>query len=292
MIDWRKLTDKYEDGNWISSPNECVCMWLRDNLENEHNSSLEDNGVRGMLEQCGRGNFKTSRRWGWLFRNYKFASIVNDIEGQANVLDIGCDDCALFSFISKSFYCTNPVYVGVDLERVGLELAFRNLQRARSDIWLVQSDIVNGLDFIEDGSVDVIFFCEIIEHLQVEHIDNVLQELKRKLKDGGRLVISTPNAELSKGYEFHVKEFTIEEMGRILEAHNLQIDKTWGWLTTKRLIESDEMSYYNKMICEELFRGSHPDLVLNILAHLYPEFSDSVCYEVRKIENEKENKKR
>jgi SAM-dependent methyltransferase len=42
------------------------------------------------------------------------------------------------------------------------------------------------------ASFDVVLFCEVIEHLQSDPV-NVLREIKRVLKPGGHLILTTPN---------------------------------------------------------------------------------------------------
>src|SRR6266852_1573258 len=44
----------------------------------------------------------------------------------------------------------------------------------------------------EDNSFDVVLFCEIIEHLLSDPV-HVLTEVRRVLKPGGDLVLTTPN---------------------------------------------------------------------------------------------------
>jgi SAM-dependent methyltransferase len=44
----------------------------------------------------------------------------------------------------------------------------------------------------EDGAFDTVLFCEVLEHLQSDPL-RVLLEIKRVLKEGGHLVLTTPN---------------------------------------------------------------------------------------------------
>jgi SAM-dependent methyltransferase len=45
----------------------------------------------------------------------------------------------------------------------------------------------------EDGRFDVVLFCEVIEHLQLDPL-HALREIWRVLKPGGTLILTTPNA--------------------------------------------------------------------------------------------------
>lgn len=45
----------------------------------------------------------------------------------------------------------------------------------------------------EDESFDLVIFTEVLEHIAVTHPKEVLKEIHRVLKPGGRLILSTPN---------------------------------------------------------------------------------------------------
>jgi predicted SAM-dependent methyltransferase len=49
------------------------------------------------------------------------------------------------------------------------------------------------LDEVEDNSCDIIYSSHLLEHLSHTHIPAVLSLWKRKLKDGGRLIINVPD---------------------------------------------------------------------------------------------------
>jgi ubiquinone/menaquinone biosynthesis C-methylase UbiE len=74
---------------------------------------------------------------------------------------------------------------------------------------------------IKDGSVDVVVSFETIEHI-VEH-DSFLSEIKRVLKKGGMLIISTPDksiySERDPENPYHVKELATDEFRELTSRH-------------------------------------------------------------------------
>ncbi len=79
-----------------------------------------------------------------------------------------------------------------------------------------------GLPF-DDGAFDVITSFETLEHLHEREC--FLAELKRVLRPGGTLILSTPNANYSQPVNgvpanpFHLHEYEPEELKRDLDAH-------------------------------------------------------------------------
>jgi SAM-dependent methyltransferase len=59
-----------------------------------------------------------------------------------------------------------------------------------------------------DGQFDLVLFCEIIEHLQNDPV-GVIRQIKRVLKPGGRLILTTPNVS------------RLENVGRIVAGENI-----------------------------------------------------------------------
>jgi 2-polyprenyl-3-methyl-5-hydroxy-6-metoxy-1,4-benzoquinol methylase len=60
----------------------------------------------------------------------------------------------------------------------------------------------------DDQSFDVVLFCEIIEHLLMDPV-RVLLQIKRVLKPGGQLILSTPNVS------------RLENVARMLSGSNI-----------------------------------------------------------------------
>jgi O-antigen biosynthesis protein len=75
---------------------------------------------------------------------------------------------------------------------------------------------------LPDSCVDVVVSFETIEHLHAQ--EAMIREIRRVLRPGGCLVMSSPNKKVysdQAGYhnEFHVKELYFEEFRSLLEAH-------------------------------------------------------------------------
>lgn len=81
---------------------------------------------------------------------------------------------------------------------------------------------------LRDGMCEVVTSFETVEH--IPDYDAFLGELRRILRPGGTLVLSTPNALHTKPVNgvprnpFHVREFTPHELGDALRAHFDSVD--------------------------------------------------------------------
>ncbi|MBM3845646.1 MAG: class I SAM-dependent methyltransferase [Verrucomicrobia bacterium] len=106
-----------------------------------------------------------------------------ELIGKGNkVLDIGCRSGNL-----TQHYCEGNEVTGVDIDRKALEL-FRD-RLGLPGHW-VDVD-AEPLPF-SDASFDVVVMTEVMEHLRFPK--QVLQEIRRVLRPGGRFVGSVPNA--------------------------------------------------------------------------------------------------
>lgn len=154
---------------------------------------------------------KLSPYWGEHAARYVFA--LPYIENKS-VLDIACGTGYGIGFLRK-----NAKFVtGVDVD---LEAA----KQARSEC-ATNAEVLLGdglkLPFA-DESFDVVTSFETLEHLHERSL--FLSELKRVLKIGGLLLLSTPNAYYTKPVNgkptnpFHVFEYKPEELRAELENH-------------------------------------------------------------------------
>ena len=234
-------------------------LFLKKDLkENVNESGIENLGTDFMLRDMGRGNFRFSRRFAWLFRHYIWASRVPSFpDRRANVVDLGCDVGEIRMLMSRAFYTKTPYYVGIDIDNERLSAGANEIFTRIPAIY-VQYDLTLGFPFIKDNSVDLVFMGETIEHFKKEFAVVILKEVYRILKDNGRILISTPNKKNSKGYDFHVYEFTVEELKEEVMKTGLSVDKTWGWVSTEHVIRENASKEVNDLF--SIFsRRSHKD---------------------------------
>ena len=165
--------------------------------------------------------------------------------GVRDVLELGANPYLLSLLIQKHFpfnlqlanYFGNPSRNGPQVDSIDVngkvhEFVYQhfNLEQDRFPY--------------SDASFDVVIFCEIIEHLLMSP-DAPVAEIKRILKPGGFVIISTPNAvrlanvaHLIRGrniypgysphgpYGRHNREYTLNEVEDLLRRHGFGVTKS------------------------------------------------------------------
>lgn len=118
---------------------------------------------------------------------------------------------------------------------IGVDLSEEAVARARSEVdgstEVVQGD-VRDLTF-DDDSFDVAICFEVIEHIEGQA--QALAELRRLLRPGGTLLISSPNRGVyTPGNPHHVREFQPKELESALQAHfaHVELLQQHPWLAS------------------------------------------------------------
>ena len=151
-------------------------------------------------------NDPTSELWGEHRSRYRFAA--HFVSGQT-VLDVACGS----GFGLEMLSAAGARPIGVDYAREALT----NIRLAQPHANLVHADATRLP--LETASIDQVVSFETIEH--VPDASALVRELRRVLKPGGHLVLSTPNRafgplERHTANRFHVREFTAAELRSIL----------------------------------------------------------------------------
>ncbi|MFI7315643.1 class I SAM-dependent methyltransferase [Streptomyces venezuelae] len=101
----------------------------------------------------------------------------------ATVLDIGCGD-------GTAAATAAPLLAGHRV--VGVDWSQDALRRAHARLpYVVRGELSDGGLPFADGAADAVLFSEVVEHLVDP--DSALDELRRVLRPGGHLMLSTPN---------------------------------------------------------------------------------------------------
>jgi len=123
-------------------------------------------------------------RWHWDKRDHTALNLVRPTD--QTIVDIGCGEGITLEKIHRLF--PERKVMGIDTLLENVDICNRHGCRA------VQGD-VNNLPFLSK-SVDFVLFMEVIEHLV--HPEKAIQEIRRILVPGGRLVLVFPNDRVFK----------------------------------------------------------------------------------------------
>lgn len=127
---------------------------------------------------------------GSAFQRYRVKKVleIHHPDRDARVLDLGCG----WGTFSLALAPEVREVVGVDFSERSIELCRqRTAEAGLANVSFVRADAAaTGL---EAGSFDVVVAADLVEHLYPQQTVQVLEEARRVLKGGGRLVIWTPH---------------------------------------------------------------------------------------------------
>jgi 2-polyprenyl-3-methyl-5-hydroxy-6-metoxy-1,4-benzoquinol methylase len=128
------------------------------------------------------------------------------------ILDVGCSSGQLVG----AFHSLGVEAFGIDISR---EMICESPNELRD--YLINLDITGKKLPFMDGYFELIVLLDVIEHIPLSVLENVLNELRRVLKANGIIYISTPDPLMCKllGYSdpthvsVYAKKFWIEQLG-------------------------------------------------------------------------------
>ena len=154
------------------------------------------------------------------FQRYHFAG---DFTTDKDVLDVACGS-GYGSYLLAESGARHVSGIDISPKAIGYcrkRYSLRNLSFETMD--------ARDLGFA-DASLDVAVSFETIEHIDDQ--DAFLSELKRVLRPGGLIIISTPNKAVygklpRQAHRFHVKEFSLDEFRGLIERY-FDLRKLYG----------------------------------------------------------------
>ncbi|MEM9250780.1 MAG: class I SAM-dependent methyltransferase [Planctomycetota bacterium] len=164
--------------------------------------------------QCGPAIYRKARRLG--------------IDFSGKILDFGCGSGDLIAQLRQR---------GIDARGIEFAPQAKAAAEARfgQDIGACVTEAKDLPTSFEDASFDAVFLIEVIEHLLDEDLGPTLGEIRRLLRPGGRVMITTPNREPIDchlthcpdcGCTFHpvqhVRAFSPDTMRKLLTEHGLR----------------------------------------------------------------------
>jgi ubiquinone/menaquinone biosynthesis C-methylase UbiE len=121
------------------------------------------------------------------FSEQKIEEVRRNEEGNSpQILDLGCGDGNSAAFFRKHFdKCT---YFGLDTSKASVSVANGRRSEAASFVHY------DGLNVpFADNTFDIVFIACVLHHVEPQQHENILSDVKRVLKPGGRLYIFEHN---------------------------------------------------------------------------------------------------
>jgi SAM-dependent methyltransferase len=116
----------------------------------------------------------------------------------------------------------------------------------------------------KENYYDIAISMEVIEHLR--EYEFYLSNLAKALKEGGIIFLSTPNKKTSgNANPYHLKEFSIEEMTKMLQDNSLEIikisglsanelSKNWARFVPRKITSFVRKSFLYKILVDNLVK--------------------------------------
>lgn len=182
------------------------------------------------------------------------------------VLDAGCGEgygSALLADLAKKV-------VAIDYDTSIIKHAKEKYRKHNLEFLIMD---VQKLSFPQD-LFDVVVSLDVIEHLK--EFDQYLSEIKRVLKPGGLLIISTPNKKMRPAgrwrptYKFHFREFTAQELKELLKDWFDEVS-LWGLGGSKRAQGQEKQRLgFRACFYEWLIHYIHIMDIVNLRKRLLP----------------------
>lgn len=134
-----------------------------------------------------RFHHKSGNKKGFSLLEKQRGKIISELVGSGkDILDIGCRDGTL----TKHFFEDNRI-IGVDID---YELLYEAQQKLGIEV--IKMDLNESWSELGERKFDVVVAGEVLEHLY--YPEEVVKKIKLRLRTGGKLIGSVPNA-------FHLK---------------------------------------------------------------------------------------
>jgi len=136
------------------------------------------------------------------------------IPKDGTVLDIGAGYCDFINNVDAK-------------QKIAIDYSPDFKKYAKEGIKTIQSSVTD-LSSVESGTADVVFASNLFEHLTDEDLEKTMKEVRRVLKEKGRLILMQPNYRLSYKTYFddptHKKVFSDVSLKAFLQSFDLGIE--------------------------------------------------------------------
>ena len=159
---------------------------------------------------------------------------------KGKILYLGCNAGTSVCVLSK--YCDKVV--GVDINENAIKRA-RQIAKKEGikNVRFVHANICDMT--FDDNHFDGVYAFQVIEHIYPEHMDMVLQEIKRVTKKGGAIVVEVPHPDNeyyednTHKYFFDSKETIMKVIGKHFNVKKIFRETRFNPKTEKKVRHND-----------------------------------------------------
>lgn len=123
----------------------------------------------------------------------------------ALIIDLGCSEGIALRWLASAGYHN---LWGVDSDAFAISKAGELLRSLLSAERLVAGDILNFVKGCDQGTVDLFFMLNVIEHIDKTQLLELMREIQRVLKPGGSYIAQTGNIENPLNFGLFARDFT------------------------------------------------------------------------------------
>ncbi|WP_276485870.1 class I SAM-dependent methyltransferase [Paraflavitalea pollutisoli] len=188
---------------------------------------------------------------------YMFALQQIDRNTPARLLDAACGVGYGTQFLANHTQCHST---GVDINTHALDIANRQFRTPNTDFLLDDCTKLNNA--ASKGLYDYVVSFETFEHLSEP--EAFLESTKKVMKPGGKVILSTPNINVSSpgssdgkvAWEFHEKEYTPAEFYGMIDAAGFKNIQFYGQqYTTRGKLKSELMGDLHQLWSNPFMRA-------------------------------------
>jgi len=210
----------------------------------------------------------------------RYSYFLKLVKRGINILDIGAGRGNILKGLYSNKLKPN-LYVAIDVKRRKIKklLEFKTNFKVVGIVTDIRTDKLKSLT----NTFDLVACFEVIEHFEVKYLPHVLNEIKRVLKPGGRLILSTPNYDGVHHAKNHVHEYREEELEWYLDQA-FTIERRHGTFASQKNIVS-VLTAYEKSVWILLKEWFNSDVLSIIFASLHPSQSRNILWVCKKDES-------
>ena len=242
----------------------------------------------------GKKYISRRRAWHYLFKNLKLTERIFDRKAtEVRILDIGCASGYLRRFLEGNASPDDTkriFYWGLDVR----EEMLRKAVHATADLEagaggnftpsaFVAHDVKHGLPF-KSGHFDFVINFEMIKYLPIEQGGALLHEVRRVLRKGGELYLSTPTDHEAfckrESAHLYMQSLPAAKVRDMLESAGLNVIDVYGSQSKFSKIEP-AVSEAHRAVFDQLLEYHPREIVAAIFTPLYADAAAQVTFRAR-----------